>query len=145
MTSIATIRTDVTNETQDGLGAAKLDESGRIVFRSVFNITIGLFARAHGRKGLDVWKSAKFRRFILVQAKMIGREAAKHAAGGIVNGPIYNRAALKVMRATNKGCHLTVKNGVIIDIPKPGNLLTLKRVRLDGDVCSLYLQAQDFS
>ncbi len=86
MTSVTDIRRDVTKELKANLGTAKLDETGTLVFRDVFDITIGLFAKNNARTKIDVWTSKKFRRFILVQTTMIAREASRHAKNGIISG-----------------------------------------------------------
>jgi hypothetical protein len=145
MAGIADIRRDVTKEFKHNIGTSVLDESGRAVFGEVFNLTIGLFARNSARQKIAVWSSPKFRRFILGQTKKIAREASSHANNGIISGKVFNRAALSVMRRTQKHCKVKIIAGEIRDIPPTGHIMTRKKFRLDGDVCSVYLTSQDFA
>ena len=145
MAGIADIRRDVRSEFNKHIEPNALDESGRIVFGEVFDLTVGLFAKkcARLKPPIHVWKNKKFKSFILGQTKKIAIEANRHATTGIISGAIFNRASLKVMRRTQTFCKLAIKKGRIRDI-RSGHVSQLGQNRSDGEVCSTYLATQRF-
>lgn len=96
----------------------------------IFDATIGMFAKKMKRKEKDVWKNPKFRAFILLAARRIGKQVA--AGAGAITKDALRKAAVKVMLDMHGMC------------PKPvaTTHFKFKKKAKEGEVCQPFLEAQ---
>ena len=93
----------------------------------IFDATIGMFAKKNKK---DVWKSAKFRAFILLAARRIGKRVA--AGSGSIKKDVLRTAAVKVMLDMHGMCPK----------PKAATHFEFKKNAKQGEVCQPFLEAQ---
>lgn len=125
-TTIKQIRADVDAEFLKHAGRA-LTPGAKTELVEIFDATIGKFARKQKK---DVWKKAKFRGFILLAARRIGKKVAPGA--GAITKDVLRKAAVKVMLDMHGMC------------PKPKAVthFEFKKQGKQGEVCQPFLEAQ---
>ena len=129
-TTIRMIRTDVDAEFLKHAGGV-LTPGARTEMVAIFDATIGMFAKKMTRtRKKDVWKDPKFRAFILLAARRIGKEVA--AGAGAIKKDALRKAAVKVMLDMHGMC------------PKPvaATRFKFKKKAKEGEVCQPFLEAQ---
>jgi hypothetical protein len=125
-TTIKAIRAEVDGEFLKYAGGV-LTPGAKTELAGIFDATIGMFAK---RKKTDVWKNAKFKAFILLAARLIGKKVPV-SAGSIKKAPL-RKAAVSVMLKLHGQC------------PKPAAATTFrfKKKAKEGEVCQPYLESQ---
>lgn len=141
---IAAIRRDVRREFKRH-ATATLAPSARAAQAATFNTTVGRFAKQAARlkPPVDVWQLPKFRSFILGQTKKIATEASKGAKGGVISSVVFTKAAVKVMRKTQKFCKLAIKKGKIQDL-RAGHYSDYSPGDSNGEVCTDFLATKTY-
>jgi len=124
-TSITTIRKQVNAEFLAHAGG-ELNPAAKRELAAIFDATIGKFARGAKK---DVWRKRKFREFILLAAKRIGKEVA--AGGGSIGKAVLRKAAVKVMRKMDAKC----------PVPLATPKFQFKESAKQGQVCQDFLAA----
>ena len=125
-TTIKEIRADVDAEFLKYAGRA-LTPGGKTELVEIFDATIGKFAK---KKAKDVWKDAKFRAFILLAARRIGKKVA--AGAGAIKKNELRKAAVIVMIDMHGMCPK----------PKAATHFEFKKQSKQGEVCQPFLEAQ---
>ena len=125
-TTIRAIRAEVDAEFLKHAGSA-LTPGAKTELAEIFDATIGMYAK---RKKQDVWKKAKFRAFILLAARRIGRQVA--GSGGSIKKAALRKAAVSVMLQMHGMC------------PKPvaATHFRFKKKAKEGEVCQPFLDSQ---
>lgn len=93
----------------------------------IFDATIGMFARKTKK---DVWKKPKFRAFILLAARRIGKKVA--SGRGPIKKDTLRKAAVIVMIDMHGMCPK----------PKAATHFEFKKSAKQGEVCQPFLEAQ---
>lgn len=125
-TTIKMIRADVDAEFLKHAGRT-LTPGAKTELVEIFDATIGKFAK---KKKKDVWKDPKFRRFILLAARRIGKKVA--AGAGSVKKQALRKAAVVVMLEMHGMCPK----------PKVATHFEFKKKAKEGEVCQPFLEAQ---
>lgn len=125
-TTIKQIRADVDAEFLKHAGSA-LTPGAKTELVEIFDATIGMYAK---KKKQDVWKKAKFRAFILLAARRIGKRVAGSA--GSIKKAALRKAAVSVMLDMHGMC------------PKPvaSTHFKFKKRAKQGEVCQPFLDSQ---
>ena len=125
-TTIKTIRADVDAEFLKHAGGV-LTPGAKTELVEIFDATIGMFAK---KKKKDVWKDKKFRAFILLAARRIGKKVA--ASAGSIKKAALRKAAVTVMIDMHGMC------------PKPAAAthFKFKKKAKEGAVCQPFLESQ---
>jgi hypothetical protein len=125
-TTIKTIRAAVDGEFLKYAGGV-LTPGAKTELAEIFDATIGMFAK---KKKKDVWKDTKFRAFILLAARRIGKKVP--ASGGSIKKAALRKAAVTVMIDMHGLC------------PKPAAAthFRFKKRAKEGEVCQPYLESQ---
>jgi hypothetical protein len=125
-TTIKAIRAEVDAEFLKHAGSA-LTPGAKTELAEIFDATIGMYAK---RKKQDVWKKAKFRAFILLAARRIGRQVA--GSGGSIKKAALRKAAVSVMLQMHGMC------------PKPvaATHFKFEKRAKEGEVCQPFLDSQ---
>jgi hypothetical protein len=125
-TTIKQIRADVDAEFLKHAGSA-LTPGAKTELVEIFDATIGMYAK---KKKQDVWKKAKFRAFILLAARRIGKKVAGSA--GSIKKAALRKAAVSVMLDMHGMC------------PKPvaATHFKFRKTAKQGEVCQPFLDSQ---
>jgi hypothetical protein len=131
ITPKTTIKKEVMAAFDAGL-TMKLSAIAKKSRSSIFVLTVGQFADIAARLNppTDVWKSAKFRKFIFGVVKEIAHDASKNTKSGQISGKTLNQSAVRIMSKYKK-CGASIKKGQVI----------FPDVR-QGLVCSAFLDSQ---
>jgi len=126
-TTIKMIRADVDAEFLKYAGG-ELTPGAKTELKEIFDATIGKFAKKKRKK--DVWKDAKFRAFILLAARRIGKKVA--AGAGSIKKEALRKSAVTVMIDMHGMC------------PKPAAAthFKFKEKAKQGEVCQPFLESQ---
>ena len=125
-TTIKKIREDVDAEFHKH-AARVLTPGAKVELVEIFDATIGMFAKKNKK---DVWKKKKFRAFILLAARRIGKRVA--AGSGSIKKDALRKAAVKVMLDMHGMC----------EKPKAATHFEFKKKAKQGEVCQPFLEAQ---
>ena len=125
-TTIKAIRAEVDAEFLKYAGGV-LTAGAKTELKEIFDATIGMFAK---KKKKDVWKDARFRAFILLAARRIGKTVP--AGRGSVKKDALRKAAVVVMLQMHGMC------------PKPvaATHFKFKKKAKEGQVCQPFLESQ---
>ena len=126
-TSVKTIRAQVNAEFLAHAGGTLNAASAREL-TAIFDATIGKFAKS---KKKDVWRIRKFKKFILLAAKRIGKEVASTTGNGSIDKAKLRKAAVKVMRKMDAHC----------PVPAVTPTFKFKKSDKEGQVCLDFLAA----
>lgn len=125
-TPIKMIRADVDAEFLKHAGRA-LTPGASTELVEIFDATIGKFAKKQKK---DVWKDPKFRAFILLAARRIGKKVA--GGRGTLKKADLRKAAVVVMLDMHGMCPK----------PKAATHFEFKAQAKEGQVCQPFLEAQ---